>query len=846
MNQEVPAAQTVAPDPQVEAHVSPPAAPVNGVDRFCAQQKSAWEALAEIGEGLRVSAESLRQVSPRAGTLHSLREQYQREANECLLGPAAQFLRLQPIRRSLEAMPDCDREIAPQTLRARTRIDRQFQRLLASSTIELCEPWRIHLGGSHAREWHDWETRALEDRKKASTLLEQYAKWAGAAKPDAALAAGKRPELPDVWWRQHRAVVAQLEMEMAFCELGFAWFDATEDLADRLRRERREVLAGTTQTLDWIESGAKTGAGAGATNVELASPQERMRVWANRIEMEAARRLPERSEIVIPGRFPRWRSMASRDAFLTTFATHAKEPMSRIVHEYWEGTAKIVREVSRAREIIEYWRESSNSSSSQGLFSDALRNATAMVAQQAQTSDAAAELDTKLVECFRNWMLQGSTTLEIAQYGWTILRRPRGQQLAGAVARLHGERARKEAQRYVGWISSGWDRTLESFGGKVPERPSLQPVVRRTTLRDTLSLPVSKRELPEMYRMLFRLKPVEDQRFLVGREQELAGLEQALKDWESGRFAACLVVGARGSGKTSLLNCASADIFAGRSLIRGQFGERALTGAQIDAFLRRLIGIGDDVDLDTALASERRILMIEESERTYLRKVGGFRAVNHLIHLIHRTASTTLWIIVMNDKASRALDAGAQLSRVFSHRINAMSVSREDLERAILERHRLSGWRLEFARPPAGDPRVSKAREWMGLQDSPDKLFFQSLYQQSEGVFRSAFELWLSSIERVEGETLKIRQPLDPAFSRFRNELSQDDHFTLLAIQEHGSLTQSELAEVFCEAEEAGRNRMDRLAALGLIEVDPEHPGLRVRPEATRFVNDLLRRVNLT
>ena len=89
--------------------------------------------------------------------------------------------------------------------------------------------------------------------------------------------------------------------------------------------------------------------------------------------------------------------------------------------------------------------------------------------------------------------------------------------------------------------------------------------------------------------------------------------------------------------------------------------------------------------------------------------------MHHLIHLIHRTAPTTLWIIVMNDKASRVLDAGAQLSRAFSHRINAMSVSWDDLEKAILERHRLSGLQLEFAPPPAGDPRVSRAKMWMGL-----------------------------------------------------------------------------------------------------------------------------------
>jgi hypothetical protein len=151
----------------------------------------------------------------------------------------------------------------------------------------------------------------------------------------------------------------------------------------------------------------------------------------------------------------------------------------------------------------------------------------------------------------------------------------------------------------------------------------------------------------------------------------------------------------------------------------------------------------------------------------------------------------------------------------------------------------------EFAPPPAGDPRVSRVKNWLGLEASPQKLYFDSLFQQSGGVFRSAFELWSSSIERVEGEILKIRPSLEPAFARLRNEFTQHDLFTLLIIQEHGSLTHRETAEVLDEDLEASRTRMDRLAALGLIEMDPEHPGLRVRPEAYRFTSDALQRVNL-
>ena len=121
---------------------------------------------------------------------------------------------------------------------------------------------------------------------------------------------------------------------------------------------------------------------------------------------------------------------------------------------------------------------------------------------------------------------------------------------------------------------------LETVGGKIPERPALAPVVRRSTLLDILALPASKTDLPAIYRLLFRIAPIEDRRFLIGRDRELEGLTQALRDWDSGRFAACLVVGARGSGKTSLLNCAASGAFPGRKLIRAQFHDR------VDARLR--------------------------------------------------------------------------------------------------------------------------------------------------------------------------------------------------------------------------------------------------------------------
>jgi hypothetical protein len=292
------------------------------------------------------------------------------------------------------------------------------------------------------------------------------------------------------------------------------------------------------------------------------------------------------------------------------------------------------------------------------------------------------------------------------------------------------------------------------------------------------------------------------------------------------------VVGARGSGKTSLLNCAQSGLFKGEDVVRAQFSERITESDQMDSFVR-------------GLRNSRRVVILEEIERTFLKSLDGFSAIRRLQELIQSTASSTLWILSMNDFAFHLLDQVVGLGATFSHRINAMSVLREDLSKAILQRHNLSGLRLSFAPPPPGDPRISRIRSFFGFKDDPQKLFFDSLYEQSGGVFRSAFELWQSSIDRVEAGKVEMKAPLAPDFSPVRRELDQLDHFSLLSIQQHGSLTEDELSRVLLEPVCTSRLRLDRLAALDIIAPDPDHQGMRVRPEAQLFVNDLLQRMNL-
>jgi hypothetical protein len=824
--------------------------PATGAARLVFQQEAAWDDLSRITDALVQASKNLHGPREPSAGLPQTREQYENESRLLLIEPTDQFARLRPIRRSLEALQEFDKQASAVSVHAREPIDAEFQALLNSAGLDLCEAWRIWQSAGTAKEWLDWETRLIKRTTRAKELLAKYQKWStrDANKTGETVKADERHKRMEIWWRRQTAISTLQEIEVAFRDLEARWLGAAHALVESLNQERTEILALTEQMIDWIRSGADPAIPVPVDAMLLATCEERLRSCSTLIEAEAGQRLPEAAELNSPARNNNFRTMHSREAFLTTFNAFCQPSVQQSVSNYWEGTARVVREASRAKEIVDYWRaESVDRGAEPQLLDQARSNASSVLAEQLSISSSHEELESELARAFWTWSEEGSAVLEAAETGWIeLLRKPRGRRLSRTLIREGRKRAHELMHRGTRWGADQWDRAMEVIGGKLPTHAAASPVVRRTTLRDTLSLPASKTDLPRIYGSLFKLIPIEDRRFLIGRDRELVGLEQALNDWDSGRFAACIFVGARGSGKTSLLNCAVSGAFAGREILRTQFSERFITAESIDNFLRGLLGLPPDADLEEAFNSKRRILMIEEGERIYIRKVGGFDGALRLMHWIQRTALTTLWILAMNDRAFQVLSAGAQFSRVFSHRINAMSVSRADLENAILERHRLSGLRLEFAPPPAGDPRISRIKHLLRLEESPQRLYFDSLYQQSGGVFRSAFELWLSSIERVEGETLKIRQPLEPAFATLRGELQQEDLFTLLVIQEHGSLEYCEMSEILSEDRESSRTRMDRLMSLGLLDKDPEHPGFRVRPEAHRFVNSTLRRVNLT
>jgi hypothetical protein len=225
--------------------------------------------------------------------------------------------------------------------------------------------------------------------------------------------------------------------------------------------------------------------------------------------------------------------------------------------------------------------------------------------------------------------------------------------------------------------------------------------------------------------------------------------------------------------------------------------------------------------------------------------MNGFEAIRALSRLIETTSSSTLWILSTNSTAFRYLQQAVGFDRTFGYRIIAMAVSRGTIIHSIMQRHNLSGLRLQFAPLPEGDPRIGKVKRLLSLEPDPQEAFFAALYSQSGGVFRASLELWQDCIDRVEGGVVQMRQPLSPNYRSLSGELDDADALTIQAFMQHGGLTESELSQVFSISSHTSEGRIARLLDLEILEPEPCFAGFRVRPQAWRFVREVLHGRNL-
>jgi hypothetical protein len=841
-------------------------------ERFVSEQTESWQSVCELAITVLETNKPVGALAS-APTLAEAAARFERTGQHLLVSPYESCSQLRPIARALNAIEDLDREVSAhaggaehiagtqKATRLRAEIDGAMQLLLSQACLRIGESWNGYLSsevGLHkARNGSAKDSRAVIDREgaQAAETLKRYRPWIEDAliylnlhrngrRPRKALTRTHEHHL-EFWRARQRPIASLLELETGIWAVGLSCLRTTDAVVNEFKRESNDLRLRLRVLTQYLEQWTAEPFEPPAIDARIAGPEERIEGWQSRVSRIVLQQLPERIVVPqprseLPSMLERNRTSRPRKIYLNALRFEVLPVLEEQVQSRVLFHLEVAATLVRAEEVLRYAIEASEQKPNP-ILAEALRNTIALLKECDESPGW--EWNESEAAIARALMICASEVFAHVRSGLlgdaAILARWLRLQFTGAGRRSTSRRVRSLMRPGLEVLARRSDALLVQAGWTEPPRELPHPVTVRTELRP-LNIAGSATRRSALYSQLFELTPVEDPRFLVGRQAEMDGFREAYAAWHSGGFAACVLVGLHGSGKSSLLSCALPCVEENEPIVRCEINERLRASQDMERCLRSLLDIQEQISLVEGIESKRRVIVLTGVERAFLRSIGGFEAVRALVQLIHATSSSVFWIVALDARCFELLAAAVDFGDFFSHRINVMGLPSEVIERAILQRHALSGLKLSFP-----EPRRHALQTALGWTGNPQKAFFAALHRNSGGIFRSALELWLSSIESAEDGVIRLKEPVASNYRAFRHELGPADQFTLLSLEQHGALTVSELATVLFESEQVSRTRLDRLIRMGILEWAPERPEVRIRPQAQRTVEELLESVNL-
>ena len=146
-------------------------------------------------------------------------------------------------------------------------------------------------------------------------------------------------------------------------------------------------------------------------------------------------------------------------------------------------------------------------------------------------------------------------------------------------------------------------------------------------------------KLPVVYRRLFEIEALKDERFFEGRETELSKLNLAYEQWGKGGYAPVAVIGEKGSGATTLLNFFEMGLEKKYNILRTEVSKEIHEPDDLKEFLKILFNISSIKDFEELIGylnnlPKKIIVIIENIQHLFLRKVNGFACLKILFELI--------------------------------------------------------------------------------------------------------------------------------------------------------------------------------------------------------------------
>jgi Kef-type K+ transport system membrane component KefB len=362
--------------------------------------------------------------------------------------------------------------------------------------------------------------------------------------------------------------------------------------------------------------------------------------------------------------------------------------------------------------------------------------------------------------------------------------------------------------------------------GAVPVRTAGDRAAVRTgpiAIRQELDLlRPDTRGLPYVYGKLFSLDATENEAFIVERDAEIMRVRDLLHRSDG---ASLLLVGERGSGRTSVIRAALSGTRVQRNVVWLD-ADRPFSGPEpLLKWIGRAAGYegsrADHNSITAYLSQTAPVLIVDGIDQIIERSQGGLEALGALSALMGTTKEQVVWIATVETGIWHLLREVTAVTDLFTEIVALQPLSADGLALAVRRRHRLSGQEVEFLPPDRSG--LDRLLSRLTGQD-PEVAYWDWLARQSRGNPRSALLIWmLSLVQRGErGYDVVSGQSLStPGFALLPLRLAP----VILLALEHGVIDRSHLARAMGWTELDASSAVSTLTATGILTRRPRADG---------------------
>jgi hypothetical protein len=420
-------------------------------------------------------------------------------------------------------------------------------------------------------------------------------------------------------------------------------------------------------------------------------------------------------------------------------------------------------------------------------------------------------------------------------------------QLSKSRSRLHSKSARDKLFSAFKTPSQGglkrskddYKKGTVFFGdkGKQLDSKEIKGAI-RSKVSDFLSkVNDSLEKLPYVYRRLFQISPLENERLYVQRVLEEEQLEKAYISWLNGNYASVIISAEKGSGVTSLIKIFQQKLESKNTVRRLSIMPTVYNPDLLLKTFSKALRSARFLNFDELIEflnkkENNQVIVVENLQHLYLRTVKGFVCLKLLTEIISKTSKNIFWITSSTLYANVFLNEAIRLNDTFSHHIFLKQLQTDEILELIKKRNSISGYNIVYE----SSSQVSERKDFENLayeqqQNLLERKFFDSLNKFAESNISLALLFWLTSISKMDERNVVINTDFQISDS-ILDSLSAEKIFVLKALLLHDGLGVNDLSKAI----NYSLNETNQLTQILFDE------GVLVRNDGVFFINPLLYR----